>query len=97
MIKIIDGWFYSVDDNEYILLHEYEYEGINWHTREKTGETKRKFVERGYFTSLSAMLEKLVVLIAKEKIYNGEITTIQQHIEQLRKIKDELESIIIPF
>ena len=97
MIKIIDGWFYSVDDNEYTLLHEYEYEGIDKYTKEKTGEIKKRFVERGYFTSLSAMLEKLAVLLAKEKIYNGEITTIQQHIEQLRKIKDELESIIIPF
>lgn len=97
MVKIIDGWFYSVDDNEYILLHEYEYEGIDWNTKEKTGEIKTKFVERGYFTSLSVMLETLTVLLAKEKIYNGEITTIQQHIEQLRKIKDELESIILPF
>ena len=97
MIKIIDGWYYIVDENEYTLIHEYEYESIDFLTREKTGEIKTKRVEVGYFTTLAAMLEKLVVLLAKEKIYNGEITTIQQHIEQLRKIKDELESIIMPF
>ena len=97
MIKICDGWYYSADDNEYTLIHEYEYESKDFQTREKTGEIKTKRVEVGYFTTLAAMLEKLVVILAKEKIASGEITTLSEHVEELRRIKQELENDILPF
>ena len=97
MIKICDGWYYSADDNEYTLIHEYEYESKDFQTREKTGEIKTKRVEVGYFTSLAAMLTKLVTILGKEKIASGEITTLSEHIEELRRIKTELENDILPF
>ena len=95
MVKIIGDWYYLADNNCYDLRKIYEKEVTNPKTGEKRADTVTEYY--GYYTTLAVMLEKLTVLIAKEKIYNGEITTIQQHIEQLRKIKDELESIIIPF
>lgn len=97
MIKICDGWYYTADENEYTLIHEYEYEPCKFGTKEKTGEIKTRRVEVGYFTTLSAMLTKLVTILGKEKIASGEITTLSEHIEELRRIKTELENDILPF
>lgn len=97
MVKIRDGWYYSTDDNEYVLIHEYEYEGIDRITKAKTGEIKTKRVEVGYFTTLAAMLTKLVTILGKEKIASGEITTLSEHIEELRRLKTELENDVLPF
>lgn len=97
MIEIISGWYYTVEDNQYTLIHEYMYDVLKFGTKEKTGETKLKSEIIGYFTSLSGLLKRLTVLLAKEKIDNGEIKTIEQHISALRIIKDELDDICKPF
>ena len=97
MVKIRDGWYYSADENEYVLIHEYQYESIDFQTREKTGEIKTKRVEVGYFNTLAAMLTKLVTILGKEKIASGEITTLSEHIEELRRLKTELENDVLPF
>lgn len=97
MIEIISGWYYTVEDNQYTLIHEYMYDVLKFGTKEKTGETKLKSEIIGYFTSLSGLLKRLTILLAKEKIDNGEIKTIEQHISALRKIKDELDNICKPF
>ena len=97
VVKICDGWYYSANDNEYVLIHEYEYESIDFQTREKTGEIKSRRVEVGYFSTLAAMLTKLVTILGKEKIASGEITTLSEHVEELRRIKQELENDILPF
>ena len=97
MVKIRDGWYYSANENEYILIHEYQYESKDFQTREKTGEIKTKRVDVGYFTTLAAMLTKLVTILGKEKIASGEITTLSEHIEELRRLKTELENDVLPF
>lgn len=97
MVKIRDGWYYSADESNYTLIHEYEYESIDFQTKQKTGEIKTKRVEVGYFSTLAAMLTKLVTILGKEKIASGEITTLSEHIEELRRIKQELENDILPF
>lgn len=97
MIKIINGWYYSVDEYQYILIHEYEKEKGVFGKGEKTGEMKEVKETVGYYSNLSTMLIQLTKILAKEKIDNGEIKTIEQHIKELNKIKNELESVVNPF
>lgn len=51
----------------------------------------------GYFKSLALMLVRLTELLAKEKIAAGEITTIEEHIQALRTIKEQLSELVMPF
>lgn len=97
MVKIIDGWYYEVEEKQYTLIHQYNYEGVKFGTKEKTGEVKQKNEIIGYYVTLSEMLIKLTKLLAKEKVDNGEIKTIEEHVQALRTIKNELEEILNPF
>lgn len=97
MIKIKAEWYYTVDDNQYTLIHQYMCDVQKFGTKEKTGETRLKTETISYFITLSALLEKLTFLLAKEKVDSGEIKTIEQHITVLRRIKEELYEICMPF
>ena len=97
MIKIIDGWFYTADENQYTLIHIFDREKISFETREKTGEMKTVRKEVGYFKSLELMLVRHTELLAKEKIAAGKIKTIEEHIQVLRTIKNQLSELVMPF
>lgn len=92
-IKIMDGWSYAVDDQQYILIHEFEYEKRDFKTRQFTGEVGSKREEAGYFRSLDGMLGRLTEILCEEKADAGEIKTIREHIAELRKIHAELKEI----
>lgn len=95
MIDIINGWYYEFDGTQYILYHEAEREIRNVKTKETRIGTVRETI--GYFSNISTMLVKMAQLMAKEKIDNGEIATIEKHIEELNKIKSQLVGAINPF
>lgn len=97
MIKIIDGWYYEVDEFNYSLIHEYEREKVIFGTNEKTGEMKTVKEYIGHFRSMTDMLIKLTRVLAREKITSGEITTIEEHIQTLRTIKEQLSELVMPF
>lgn len=90
MIKIIDNWFYKIDDFQHILIHQYERPKIDFKTKKKTDEMISKTEEVGYFPSLEEMLMKLAKILVKEKYDRGEINSLQEHIRELRRIKAEL-------
>lgn len=90
MIKIIDGWFYKIDDFQYILIHQYERPKIDFKTKQKTDEMISKTEEVGYFPTLEEMLMKLAKILVKEKYDRGEINSLQEHIRELQKIRAEL-------
>lgn len=90
MIKILDNWFYKIDDFQYILIHQYERPKIDFKTKQKTDEMISKTEEVGYFPSLEEMLMKLAKILVKEKYDRGEINSLQEHIRELHRIKAEL-------
>lgn len=90
MIKILDGWYFKVDDYQHILIHQYEREKLDFKTKRGTGEFVVKTEEVGYFPSAEEMLEKLRRILIKEKCDAGLIETIGQYIAEMRKINAEL-------
>lgn len=92
-IKIMDGWSYEIDEQQLILIHEFEYEKRDFKTRQFTGEVATKREEVGYFKTLDGMLERLTEILCKEKADAGKIKTIREHIAELRKIYAELKEI----
>lgn len=49
MIKIIDDWFYKIDDFQHILIHQYERSKIDFKTKQKTDEMISKTEEVGCY------------------------------------------------
>lgn len=89
-VKIIDGWSFEVDENQYILIHEYMREKLDFKTRKPTGEMIEKQEEVGYFKTVTAMLRRLAEIFAKEKVADGQIQTIRDYIDELERIEKKL-------
>ena len=93
MVQIIDGWSFKCDENQYILVHSYMKEKLEFKTRKGTGEFVEKCDEVGYFKTVTAMLRRLAEILVKEKIADGQITTIREYIAELERIEKRLSEI----
>lgn len=95
MIKIIDDWYYKLEDDQYILIHKFQKEkGVFGKVGVGSGEYVEKIEEIGYFMSVAFMLERLAYILCKEKADAGEIKTIKEHITELRKMREELRKMV---
>lgn len=90
MVSIIDGWSFDVDDHQYILIHSYTREKLDFKTKQGTGEMVEKREEVGYFMTVTAMLRRLAEILAREKIADGQIKTIRNYINELEKVEENL-------
>lgn len=90
MVSIIDGWSFDVDDHQYILIHSYTREKLDFKTKQGTGEMVEKREEVGYFTTVTAMLRRLAEILVREKIAEGQIQTIRDYINELERIEKKL-------
>jgi hypothetical protein len=93
MVQIIDGWSFDSDDNQYILVHTFMKERIDFKTRKGTGEMVEKREEVGYFKTVTAMLRRLAEILAKEKIVDGSIETVRDYIDELERIEKKLHEV----
>lgn len=90
MVSIIDGWSFDVDDHQYILIHSYTREKLDFKTKQGTGEMVEKREEVGYFMTVTAMLRRLAEILVREKITDGQIKTIRNYIDELERIEENL-------
>lgn len=90
MVSIIDGWSFDVDDHQYILIHSYTREKLDFKTKQGTGEMVEKREEVGYFTTVTAMLRRLAEILVREKMADGQIKTIRDYIDELEKVEENL-------
>lgn len=90
MVRIIDGWFFKKDEFQYILVHEYQKERMEFGSKKPTGEFVTKQDEVGYFKSLRGMLRRLAEILVKDKVDEGKIATIREYIDELEKLEQEL-------
>ena len=90
MIDIIDGWSFNIDEHQYVLVHTYIKERIDFKTRKGTGEVVEKREEVGYFKTVTAMLRRLAEILVREKMVEGQIQTIRDYISELERIEKKL-------
>lgn len=90
MVNIIDGWSFDVDDHQYILIHSYTREKLDFKTKQGTGEMVEKREEVGYFKTVAAMLRRLAEILVKEKVADGQIQTIRDYISELERVEKNL-------
>ena len=95
MVEIIDGWYFKMDEFQYVLVHEYQKaKGVFGKVGVGSGEFVERTEEVGYFMSLAGMLKRLSEILCKEKADAGEIKTIREHIAELRRLWAELQEIV---
>lgn len=91
MVKIIDDWYFEADDNQYILIHQYEKaKGVFGKKSESSGETVVKQEEIAYFQTVTAMPRRLAEILVKEKVADGQIQTVRDYIRELERIEKKL-------
>lgn len=89
-IIITDGWSFTADENQYILIHTFMREKQDFKTRKGTGEMVEKREEVGYFKTVTAMLRRLAEILVREKIADGQIQTVRDYIDELERIEKKL-------
>ena len=92
-IIIMDGWSFTADENQYILVHTYMKPKVDFKTRKPTGEMVERREEVGYFKTVAGMLRRLAEILVREKISDGQITTIREYIAELDKIEKRLSEV----
>ena len=93
MVQIIDGWSFDSDENQYILVHTFMKERIDFKTRKPTGEMVEKREEVGYFKTVTAMLRRLAEILVKEKIVDDSIETVRDYIDELERVEKKLHEV----
>lgn len=94
MIKILDGWYFKIDEFQYVLVHEYQKaKGIFGKVGVDSGEMVTKQDEVGYFSTVTAMLRRLAEFLVREKIAAGEIATIREYIDEMERIEKKLHEV----
>ena len=90
-ITITDGWSFTADENQYVLVHTFMREKQDFKTRKPTGEVIEKREEVGYFKTVTAMLRRLAEILVREKMAEGQIQTIRDYIDELERIEKRLQ------
>lgn len=94
MIKILDGWYFKIDEFQYVLVHEYQKaKGVFGKVGVDSGEMVTKQDEVGYFSTVTAMLRRLAEFLVREKIDAGEIATIKEYIDEMERIEKRLHEV----
>lgn len=89
-VIIMDGWSFTADENQYILVHTFIREKVDFKTRKPTGEMVEKREEVGYFKTVTGMLRRLAEILVREKMADGQIQTIRDYIDELERIEKKL-------
>ena len=94
MVEILDGWYFKIDEFQYVLVHKYEkVKGVFGKVGVDSGEVVTKQDEVGYFKTVTAMLRRLAEILAREKVADGQIQTVRDYIDELERIEKKLHEI----
>lgn len=95
MVEIIDGWYFKMDEFQYVLVHEYQKaKGVFGKVGVDSGEMVTKQDEVGYFRTVTAMLRRLAEFLVRDKIAEGEIKTIREYIDEMERIEKKLHEVV---
>ena len=94
MVEILDGWYFKIDEFQYVLVHKYEKaKGVFGKVGVDSGEVVTKQDEVGYFRTVTAMLRRLAEILAREKVADGQIQTVRDYIDELERIEKKLHEL----
>ena len=93
-IPLIKDYYFSADDNQYILYQKNTRNKIEFATKKLLDEIIESMDVIGYYTSLSGLMQSCVINLNRSSIADGDIKTLKECIEQMNSVYDELKSIL---
>lgn len=90
LIHIIDGYYYEIDDGQYVLYECGTREKIDIKTKKPSGEMREFQDCLGYFSTLENMLNRLIKIYGNDKALNSNIATLSEHIDILQSIREDI-------
>ena len=93
MIPLVEDYYFSADENQYILYRCGKRDKIDIKTKKSTGEIIDFTEIVGFYTTLSAMLKGCVRECNMRKIQNGEINSLKDCIDHIESVYEKIEDI----
>ena len=93
MIPLVEDYYFSADENQYILYRCGKRNKIDIKTKKATGEIIDFTEAVGFYTTLSSMLKGCVRECNRRKIQNGEISNLKDCIKNIDDIYYKIESL----
>lgn len=94
-IHLVGNYYYTADDNQYILLECGSRKKIDRKTHKLTDEIMEYEDTLGYYSTLSTLVKDCVTYSNKAATANGEISTLRQAIIQINEIYSEINNKIL--
>ena len=93
MIPLVEDYYFSADENQYILYRCGKRDKIDIKTKKSTGEIIDFTEAVGFYTTLSAMLKGCVRECNMRKIQNGEINSLKDCVDYMESVYEKIEDI----
>lgn len=94
MIHIVDKYYFTADDTQYILYEKGEREKIDIKTKKPTGVIAPYCTTLGYYLTLEYLLKALSRKILKEKIQNKEITSWKETVQTVQDLYEQEKELL---
>lgn len=93
-IPLIENYFYSADEDNYILYYFNSREKMDMITRKSTGEILETYDFMGYYSTLDALINSTILYLNRLSIAEGEIQTLKDCVEQIKTVNEKLISML---
>lgn len=94
MVHIVDKFYFSADEVQYILYEKGEREKIDIKTKKPTGVIASYTITLGYYSTIEIMLKALSRKILREKIQNDEITTWKETVQAVQDLYEQEKELL---
>lgn len=96
-IPLIKDYYFSADDNQYILYQKNIRNKIDFSTKKVLDEMVESMDIIGYYTSLSGLMQSCIINLNRNSISDGDIKTLKECIEQINNAYEEIKSKLEPY
>ena len=94
MIHIVDKYYFTADDTQYILYEKGEREKIDIKTKKSTGIIAPYSITLGYYSTLENLLKAMSRKILREKIQNDEIATWKETVQAVQDLYEQEKELL---
>ena len=94
-IKLIDNYYFTADDNQYILMECGTRNKIDRMTRKVTDEIIEYEDILGYYSTLSLLIKACVTYYNRKAVKSGQVSSLTEAVEQIESVYSKLNDMIL--
>ncbi len=94
MIPLVDGYYFSCDDYNYVLYLRGTRKKIDIKTKKPTGEMIEFTDVVGFYSDLLSLVKGCVRYCNRDKIRSGQLTTLQECVKDMNEMYSKIEKLV---